>query len=66
MIYLFIAIVGAFISGIVASGKNRNAVGWGALGFVFPVIGIVAICCLPAHKSTEQLIAEAELARMQF
>jgi hypothetical protein len=42
----FIAILGALISGIVAAGKNRNAIGWGALGFCLPLIGVIVACCL--------------------
>lgn len=62
---LLIAALCAVISGCIASGKNRSAFGYGALGFFLPIIGIVAICCLPPVKSPEQLMAELEMARWQ-
>lgn len=57
MLFIILATVGAFVSAIVAAGKNRSAVGWAALGFFFPVIGMVAILCLPAAKSLEHELA---------
>ena len=40
---LLIQAVGfAIISAIVASNKNRNPVGWGALGFLFGLFGFIA------------------------
>jgi len=43
---LFIAILGALISAAVAAGKNRNPLGWGALGFFLPLIGVIVACFL--------------------
>jgi ribosomal protein L32 len=36
------AIVFAILSGIVASNKNRDAFGWGVLGFFFGLFGFIA------------------------
>lgn len=46
----FIAIVGAVISGAIAAGKNRNAFGWGALGFFLPLIGVIVALILDKHE----------------
>ncbi len=43
---LFICILGAVISGVLAAGKNRNPVGWIVLGFLLPLIGVVAVLCV--------------------
>jgi len=40
-------IAGAIWSAVVASGKNRNVIGWMLLGLFMPVVGVVAIYCLP-------------------
>jgi uncharacterized membrane protein YgaE (UPF0421/DUF939 family) len=37
-----IAIICSIISGLVASGKNRNVAGYAALGFLLPLIGVIA------------------------
>jgi len=65
MIYFVIATICALISGIVASGKGRSAFGFGMLGFFFPVVGIVAACCLPAVKASDSVAMQAEVARIQ-
>lgn len=57
MIYFVIALAGAFISAMIASAKNRSAVGWGMLGFFFPLIGVIVACCLPAHAPLDQSAA---------
>jgi hypothetical protein len=36
------AVVFAVLSGIVASNKNRDAFGWGVLGFLFGLFGFIA------------------------
>jgi hypothetical protein len=47
-IWLVMALVGAFVSLAVASSKRRNPLAWFAIGFVLPLISVVAICCLPS------------------
>lgn len=42
LIALLQAIVFAVLSGIVASNKNRDALGWGFLGFLFGLFGFIA------------------------
>jgi hypothetical protein len=54
MLYFMISLIGAFIAGAIAAGKNRNALGWGALGFLLPLIGVVIALCIepwPVAKS---------------
>lgn len=41
-ILLFQAVAFAVLSGIVASNKNREPLGWGILGFLFGLFGFVA------------------------
>lgn len=43
---IFICILGAVIAGVIAAGKNRNPLGWAALGLFVPILGIVAVLCL--------------------
>lgn len=53
-----IMLLGAGISAFIASNKNRNPLGWAALGFCFPLIGILVIACqtpLPAPSTKPQL-----------
>jgi hypothetical protein len=45
--------LGAAISAVVASGKNRNVVGWAALGALLPLISIVIVCSLPKEGQLE-------------
>ena len=40
--FLVIAVVCSIISGAIAAGKNRNALGFAALGFLLPLIGVIA------------------------
>jgi hypothetical protein len=40
-----IMILGAGISALIASGKNRNPIGWAVLGLCFPLIGIIVVAC---------------------
>jgi len=51
----FIAILGAVISGVIAAGKNRNALGWGALGFFLPLIGVIVALILDKKQPVEPL-----------
>lgn len=52
--WMFFGIIGAVIAAVVASGKNRNALGWAAAGFLFPLIGVIAVaCCSPIKKEPE-------------
>jgi hypothetical protein len=43
-----IMLVGAGFSAMIASTKNRNPLGWAALGLCFPLIGIIIVACQPA------------------
>ena len=46
---VFVIVTGAFLSAIIASSKQRNAVGWALLGACFPLIAVIIISCLPAR-----------------
>ena len=43
-----IMLLGAGISALIASTKNRNPIGWLILGALFPLIGIIVISCQSA------------------
>jgi hypothetical protein len=43
-----IMILGAGLSAILASTKNRNVVGWMIAGLCFPAISIIVLACQPA------------------
>lgn len=47
-IALAIGFIGMIISVVIASSKNRNVAGWAALGFLFPLIGILIVASLEA------------------
>lgn len=44
--WIVFALMGAGLSAVVASQKGRNALGWAALGFLFPLISVIAIFCV--------------------
>ncbi|MCY2927236.1 MAG: GYF domain-containing protein [Planctomycetota bacterium] len=48
--WLMVSFVTAVIGGIVASAKGRNVVAWVVLGFLFGLIGVLIVCCLPNVK----------------
>lgn len=50
---LLIMLVGAITSGLIASNKCRNVLGWAIAGACFPLISVIAIACLPATPQLE-------------
>ena len=49
----FVAIVWflcAITCAVIASGKNRNGVGWFFIGLLIGIFGLIMIICLPALK----------------
>lgn len=56
---LFIMAVGALISGLIASSKNRTAAGWAVIGFFVPLLSMIILLCLsplpPAAPAEPQL-----------
>ena len=44
--FLLIGLVGGFTSLAIASSKGRSGAAWFALGFLFPLIAVIAIICL--------------------
>jgi ribosomal protein L32 len=47
------AVVFAVLSGIVASNKNRDAFGWGVLGFLFGLFGFIAAVAVGEVEETQ-------------
>jgi hypothetical protein len=50
----------AIICALIASSKNRSAVGWAFTGLIFGVFGVIAIACCSKMPSTEERIAASE------
>ena len=44
--WLVFALMGAGLSAVVALQKARNALGWAAFGFFFPLIAVIAVFCV--------------------
>jgi hypothetical protein len=44
---ILIACICAYASYVIAQSKNRSAILWGILGFIFPLIGLIVIYLLP-------------------
>lgn len=55
MIYIVLSLIGTIVAAIVASGKQRNTLGWGIFGLCLPVIAIVAVLCVPPLAPQQQL-----------
>lgn len=51
---VFIMFLGAVISGLIASGKNRSVVGWAVLGALMPLIAAVIVGSIPAEPAPSQ------------
>lgn len=50
---LLFGILGAMICAAIASTKNRSVVGFGVIGFLLPLIGIILILVLPDGPQEE-------------
>ncbi len=44
--WIVFAMMGAGLSAVVALQKARNALGWAAFGFFFPLIAVIAVFCV--------------------
>lgn len=52
--YLATSIVGFIVCAALADGKNRSVPAWGALGYLLPLIGVIAVALvrpLPPDRS---------------
>ncbi len=58
---LVIGFVFGLICSLVAGSKQRNPIGWFAIGFFFPVIGLILAIVLP-ENSPESLVRRNERA----
>ncbi len=47
------ALAGGVLSGVVASAKNRDPIGWGIIGALFPLLGLIAIAGMPMAQTTQ-------------
>ena len=41
----------AGVTAAIAAGKNRNPLGWFAIGFLFPLLGIILASVLPPNPT---------------
>ena len=53
IIGIILALAGGILSGVVAEAKNRDAVGWGIVGAIFPLLGLIAIAGMPTARQTK-------------
>jgi hypothetical protein len=47
----FVMFLGAVVSGLIASGKNRSVAGWAVLGALMPLIAAVIVGAIPAEPA---------------
>jgi hypothetical protein len=50
-IWLCFSVIGMFVAGMIAHSKNRNAFGWGAIGFLMPLIAVILAIVLPPNET---------------
>ena len=50
---IVLALAGGVLSGVVAAAKNRDPVGWGIVGAIFPLLGLIAIAGMPTARRTK-------------
>lgn len=55
---IIVTMVSAVICPMIASVKNRSAVGWFFGGLLLGGIGFIIICCLPSKKSEREIREE--------
>jgi Na+/melibiose symporter-like transporter len=48
--FLFIWLVCAIVTGIIASSKGRTGFGWFLIGCIIGIFGVILIACLPSRK----------------
>lgn len=51
----FLWIFFAVMTMVVAMAKNRNAVGWLAIGFVLPIISLIVVSVMPGLQAAESM-----------
>lgn len=56
---LIIPLIFGVLGAIIASGKNRNALGWGLLCFLLPLIGLLILIFQKSLPSRDQQLAKA-------
>ncbi|MCS4034516.1 ribosomal protein L32 [Salinibacter ruber] len=62
-VLLFQAIACGALSGIVASNKNRNPAGWGVLGFLFGLFGLIAVLVMEEVEPQEKEVSGRRSSR---
>lgn len=61
MLVIVMMIIFGVLGAAIASGKNRNVLGWGLLCALFPLIALLILLCMP--KLTDERF---ELAKQQL
>ncbi len=61
MVIIVVIIVFGILGAAIASGKNRNALGWGLLCALFPLIGLIVLLFMSKLEDEK-----FELAKRQF
>jgi len=55
MMEFFLWIFFAVMTMVVAMAKNRNAVGWLAIGVVLPIISLIVVSVMPGLQAAESM-----------
>ena len=54
LVWLAIGVVAAIVCARIATSKGRSAIGYGILGFVLPLIGLIVVAVLPSRQGQAQ------------
>jgi uncharacterized membrane protein HdeD (DUF308 family) len=46
-------IISGITCGVIAASKNRNPIGWAALGFIGTIFALIAVAAMPALPSRD-------------
>ncbi|MFO0933561.1 MAG: GYF domain-containing protein [Planctomycetota bacterium] len=65
-IYLLIALIGAGVCGSIASAKGRNPIGWGVIGFLAPLLGLILILVMSDLKAERRRVEELGAERRRL
>jgi hypothetical protein len=65
-VYLIVGLIAGGICAAVASSKGRNAIGWGVIGFLFPLLGIILILVFSDLKAERRRFEEIGAERRRL
>ena len=57
MEFLVLWIICGVVTGVIASNKGRNGVGWFLVGCILGIFGVILIACLPSQNPQQVYLA---------